>query len=133
MSLPELIVEGTLLVIVAYLCVGVVVSVYLHTTRLVVIDPAAKDAGFFFRLIITPGLIALWPLMLLRSRRANPPGTEQFLAARQLRTRHRVFIMLLSIVIPVLLAVAILSRSRPALNAVDIPVALQQPAPTAIE
>jgi len=30
------------------------------------IDHGAKGAGLLFRLMIVPGLIALWPLMLLR-------------------------------------------------------------------
>jgi hypothetical protein len=30
------------------------------------LDPAARDGGFGFRLMILPGLIALWPLMLAR-------------------------------------------------------------------
>ena len=30
------------------------------------VDPGAKGAGFGFRLTILPGLIALWPLMLVR-------------------------------------------------------------------
>ncbi|MBI1213804.1 MAG: hypothetical protein GC190_20275 [Alphaproteobacteria bacterium] len=30
------------------------------------IDPAARGSGLGFRLIILPGVVALWPLMLIR-------------------------------------------------------------------
>ena len=49
-----------------YAAAGVVfvfVFLLLGITR---IDSGAKGAGLGFRLLIVPGLIALWPLMLIR-------------------------------------------------------------------
>ncbi len=41
------------------------------------IDPAARGAGVGFRLLILPGVVALWPLLFLRWRRGGPPPTER--------------------------------------------------------
>jgi hypothetical protein len=46
------------------------------------IDPAARLSGWGFRLMIVPGVIALWPILLLRWIRRQPPPDE--------RTAHRV-------------------------------------------
>ena len=39
------------------------------------IDPAARHASWGFRLVVLPGVVALWPLLLLRWRsgRSEPP------------------------------------------------------------
>ena len=41
------------------------------------IDPAAKTAGLGFRLIILPGVVALWPVLLLRWRSGRQPPSER--------------------------------------------------------
>ena len=45
------------------------------------IDPAAKGSGVGFRLLILPGCVALWPMLLRRWWRGAPPPPE--------RTAHR--------------------------------------------
>ena len=41
------------------------------------IDPAAKGAGSGFRLILLPGVAALWPLLLRRWVAGRPPPLER--------------------------------------------------------
>ncbi|HVS19787.1 MAG TPA: hypothetical protein VMT18_14375 [Planctomycetota bacterium] len=38
------------------------------------VDPSARGSGWGFRLLILPGVVALWPLLRARTRRA---GEEQ--------------------------------------------------------
>ena len=38
------------------------------------IDPAAKGGAWGFRLLTFPGVVALWPLMLVKWRRAAGDG-----------------------------------------------------------
>ena len=38
------------------------------------VDPAAAESGWGFRLIILPGVVALWPLLALRWRVGEPPS-----------------------------------------------------------
>jgi hypothetical protein len=50
----------------AYAALGAVFAVAFIASGLARIDHGAKGAGLVFRLMIVPGLIALWPLMLVR-------------------------------------------------------------------
>ena len=49
-----------------YAAAGGIFSLAFLALGLSRIDNGAKDAGLLFRLAILPGLIALWPLMLIR-------------------------------------------------------------------
>ena len=60
----EQIVSQLLLLIGAYAAAGLLCAVWLHWSGLRRIDPGVEGAGLFFRLLITPGMIALWPLLL---------------------------------------------------------------------
>lgn len=53
-----------------YLAVGLVLSLPLHARGLARIDPAVRGAGVWFRVLVTPGLVALWPLLVGKWRRA---------------------------------------------------------------
>ena len=58
----EMILQGVAL----YLGVGAVFAIALLMFGLARIDRGASGAGFVFRLMLLPGLIVLWPLMLVR-------------------------------------------------------------------
>jgi hypothetical protein len=58
----ELILSGVAL----YAAAGAVFALLFLSLGLTRIDNGAKDAGLVFRLMILPGVIALWPLMLVR-------------------------------------------------------------------
>ena len=60
MGMAELIIITMLF----YLACGGLFSIVLLLKGIDRIDPAARNAGFGFKLIILPGLIVLWPLLL---------------------------------------------------------------------
>lgn len=45
------------------------------------VDAAARDSGWGFRMLIAPGVVALWPWLMVRWVRGGPPPVE--------RTAHR--------------------------------------------
>jgi hypothetical protein len=49
-----------------YLAIGALVAIAFLVRGAARVDDSVKGAGIFFRLLILPGLIALWPLILLR-------------------------------------------------------------------
>jgi hypothetical protein len=59
-------VEAVLGGMALYAAVGAVFAALFLIIGLNRIDNGAKGAGLGFRLLIIPGLIALWPLMLFR-------------------------------------------------------------------
>ena len=67
--------ETTVYLALAYLAIGLVFSVVFVTRGVAKLDPSARDAGWGFRLVIVPGVAALWPLLLRRwlTTRGQPP------------------------------------------------------------
>lgn len=61
--------------IYAYLAVGVVLLPWWHWRGLARLDRAAADGPWGFRVLISPGLVALWPWLLARAVRGpgHPP------------------------------------------------------------
>ncbi len=51
-------------IILFYLLCGLLFSALLFIKGIDRIDPAARHTGFGFRLIVLPGLIALWPFLV---------------------------------------------------------------------
>jgi hypothetical protein len=49
-----------------YAAVGVALAIAFVTKGIQVVDPAARGSGTGFRLIVSPGVAALWPLLLIR-------------------------------------------------------------------
>ena len=65
-----MVVAGVLIILtLAYVLTGVVVAVAVHARGLGDIDPVARGAGWGFRMVITPGLVALWPWVVGTWRR----------------------------------------------------------------
>ena len=52
--------------VAVYAAVGAAFALAFLTLGLARVDHGAIGAGIMFRLLIVPGLIALWPLMLIR-------------------------------------------------------------------
>ncbi|MCC7388330.1 MAG: hypothetical protein IT431_06140 [Phycisphaerales bacterium] len=57
--------------IAAYLGLGLVFGAVFVARGISAVDPAARGASCGFRLVVLPGVAALWPLMLWRWRRAS--------------------------------------------------------------
>lgn len=107
----------------AYLGAGMVFAIAFHIRGLAAVDPATHGASLAFRMLITPGVVALWPflgLSWLRAARAgtvpeaqDPPGRH-----RQLRSAHALIWKALAVSAPVGIAVAIWYRPTPPASAV---------------
>lgn len=58
--------EGLLILLGVYLGVGLLFAIPFLIKGVARIDPTAQGSSFGFRLIIAPGVIALWPLLARR-------------------------------------------------------------------
>lgn len=129
------VVEISLAVIGLYLALGVGTAVAIHLAGLRVIDPAtAEGATWGFRLLITPGLLALWPLMLVRWRAAAAgrritAEADAPVTAAALRRRHRWLATALLVLVPGLLLVAIVARPEVPVADSTVRGVLPEPAP----
>lgn len=104
-----------LLVTGAYAGLGLVFAAVFQAMGLKRFDAAAASAGWGFRLLITPGIVALWPVLLVlwvkRSGSAAEPS--QFgsrISQRTLRAWHRVAWFALLVLVPVGLGLALAER-----------------------
>jgi hypothetical protein len=52
--------------ITVYLSLGLIFAVAFVAAGIERVDPQAKGSGLGFRLIVLPGVTALWPLLLVR-------------------------------------------------------------------
>lgn len=62
----ENVVQGLLSVLALYVAIGLVVAVPFVLFGIGRVDRAAKGAPWTFRLLVFPGVIAMWPYMLRR-------------------------------------------------------------------
>ena len=58
--------EWFVILLSVYAAFGLLFAVVFLTAGIGHIDPVAKQSGAGFRIIIAPGVAALWPLLLLR-------------------------------------------------------------------
>ncbi len=58
-------------VMAAYLVAGVVFAVPFIRKGAGAVDPAARGGTVGFRILITPGVVVLWPTLLAKWRRAR--------------------------------------------------------------
>ena len=111
------VVEFLLAVAGVYLASGALFAAAFQGFGLRRMDPAAAGAGAGFRVLITPGVIALWPLLALRWWRIGRAETfageaEAPVAPQSLRAWHRLAWRLLVVWVPVILAAALWWRPR---------------------
>jgi hypothetical protein len=93
----------------AYLLAGMVVAVLFFTRWLETFDPAAVAGSRGFRVLVTPGIIALWPLILIKvlgKKSAADAG-----GAEALRRNHRIAFILIAILGTLLFAAALAWRA----------------------
>lgn len=65
------------LAVLAYAAVGALFALAFAFVGVNRIDPVAKSSGWTFRVLILPGVAALWPLMAYRWAIGSPPPTER--------------------------------------------------------
>lgn len=69
--------QWTVWLLTAYVVIGVVLGAAFVWRGVQHIDPSARDGTIGFRLLIFPGCVALWPLILQRWRSSkNTPPSE---------------------------------------------------------
>ncbi len=116
--------QMVLTAVAVYVGLGVLFALAFHGAGLHRTDAGVEHAGFVFRLMITPGLVGLWPLMAVKWRtalRGDGPGgadtagpVETPLSPRGLRSTHRRLALLVLLVVPALAAAALILRPAPA-------------------
>lgn len=95
-----------------YAAVGFVFTVAFQIRGLGVVDPAARHAGWFFRALITPGTIALWPLLIRRWQSAlqnsgKPTEASVFISPEALGRLHQRAWWGILFVAPIILGIAL--------------------------
>lgn len=60
-----------LLVLTIHLGVGLLWAPWFLARGIARLDPAARGSSIAFRLLIAPGVVALWPVLLVRLARAR--------------------------------------------------------------
>lgn len=60
-----------------YLAAGVLFALLFQTLRVKRVDPDAAEGSLGFRVVVTPGVVALWPLLALRWLRGVDAPPEQ--------------------------------------------------------
>lgn len=63
-----------LIAVLAYVVVGLVVGLLFVIRGVNRVDPAAASSPLIFRVVILPGSIGLWPVVLLKWIRASKGG-----------------------------------------------------------
>lgn len=58
--------EWVVNLLTVYAALGVLFAIAFVGTGIKKVDPVARDSGLGFRLIILPGVVALWPLLAVR-------------------------------------------------------------------
>ena len=99
-----------------YILIGAIVATWFLLLRLDDIDPAARGA-YAFRPLLIPGLMLLWPLVLLRSA-----GRLSSTSRHHRRTHFRVWLVL-SVFLPVLLVGAVALRQNGPTEAAPVRIA----------
>lgn len=128
----ETIVQALLILSAVYAGAGVVAAALLHARGLRVIDPATAGTPLLFRMLITPGVIALWLALLRRWRSAARGGDRAdtgvgVVRPVVLRRIHGLAARAMAVLGPVVLATAVLIRQSPPVS--SAPIQLVEPAP----
>lgn len=80
--MPESLAITILLTLAAYASLGCVFATWFLARGVGRVDPAATGSGVWFRLIILPGVVALWPVLAMKARAAAGKGGGAGGAAR---------------------------------------------------
>lgn len=98
-----------------YLALGVILLAPFHHSALPRIDESARDASWGFRVVVSPGLVALWPIILWKWNVARHGGhahgrPDAPVSSHRIRRSQALLMKLIAIAVPLLVAAAIFSR-----------------------
>lgn len=110
-------VRTLLLVAAAYLAAGLLFAFAFQLRGLRALDAAAHGTSIAFRLLITPGVIALWPLVAMRWLRATKGvvflgDQDAPVSPRRLRCTHAFAWKALAVLVPMAVAAALWYRPK---------------------
>lgn len=111
----EALVQFLLWVVGVYGAIGLFLLLPLHRAGLPLIDASAEGASHGFKIIVSPGLVALWPVILWKWRTArrggDPHGRPDVpVSSDGIRRGQSLLMKLIAIAIPLLMAAAIVAR-----------------------
>lgn len=112
-------VRMSLPVLASYSALGLLFAAAFHWRGLHALDPGSHGTGIGFRLLIAPGIVALWPLLALRwwrARRGDSFLGEQDapFSSRRLRATHALGWKALAMIVPLVVAAALWWRPKDA-------------------
>ncbi|HRK33255.1 MAG TPA: hypothetical protein PLJ47_01575 [Candidatus Hydrogenedentes bacterium] len=127
----EMAVQMLLWMVLTYLMFGAAAAIPVHAKGLNAIDHGVRGASLGFRVLVTPGLILLWPVVLLVWRKAAKgyAGTNEgkpTLTPSRLRKLHGLVARMLAVTLPLVVATA-LTVKQPKFHS-ELPLVLQEPA-----
>jgi hypothetical protein len=103
----------------AYALAGVMLLIPFHRFALPRLDESANGASRGFRVLVSPGLVALWPVILRKWLAARRGGEvhgspDEPVSSLNIRRTQSVLMKIVAIAAPLLLALAIAARPDPA-------------------
>ncbi len=80
----------------AYGVAGIAIAIWFFARHIKRLDPATAGGSLGFRVLVAPGIIALWPLIVMKAVRPGIGGGPD--RAEELRRSHRRAILILTVV-----------------------------------
>lgn len=119
--MPEPVARLILLLAGAHVLCGAIFAIAFHARGMARLDDAARDGSAGFRVLVTPGIVLLWPVLLRRWM--SGPAPVRSSGPRTLRAAHRVLVQALAMLLPLLVAAALLARApeSPRQSLPDVP------------
>ena len=117
-----------------YATVGLIVALLFIARWRKTFDPSAADGSWGFCVLVVPGIVALWPVIVRKVIAVSRGGTaegdaESPVAAEKLRRNHQQSFVALAFAIPVIFVVALALRAPRWDEAKPLDIAPPRPAP----
>lgn len=107
-------VRVVLMMLGIYLGLGILLLPPLHRIALPAIDDSARGASWGFKMLVSPGVVALWPVILWKwntaSRGGNPHGRPDApVSSRGIRRAQSLLVKLVAVAVPLLAAAVLIA------------------------